>query len=93
MSENVKVEYKGRIAVITIDNPQKLGALNNHGYYALSKSMREVAKHDEVFITVLTGTGKWSRNQCFKQLLTESRKLLLRVREHTLQAQHTSTPT
>lgn len=60
MSAPVKVEYKGRIAVITIDNPKKLGALDMDGYYLLAKFMREVATHDEVFITVLTGKGMFS---------------------------------
>lgn len=55
--KSVRVEYKGRIAIITIDNPKKLGALNADGYYALAHYMREVATHDEVIITVLTGTG------------------------------------
>lgn len=57
MADTVKVEYKGKIAVITIDNEKKLNALNQDGYYQLAKYMREVATHDEVFITVLTGKG------------------------------------
>jgi peroxisomal 3,2-trans-enoyl-CoA isomerase len=57
MADVVTVEYKGRIAVITINNTKKLNALNGDGYYLLSKYMREVATHDEVIITVLTGKG------------------------------------
>lgn len=56
-NDTVRVEYKGRIAIITIDNKKKLGALDGDGYYLLAKYMREVATHDEVHITVLTGTG------------------------------------
>jgi len=59
LSPNVKVEYRGKIAVITIDNDKKLNALDQDGYYALASSMREVATHDEVFITVLTGKGRY----------------------------------
>lgn len=55
----ITVEYKGRLAIITIDNPKKLGALDSDGYYLLAKSMREVATHDEVVITVLTGSGSF----------------------------------
>jgi peroxisomal 3,2-trans-enoyl-CoA isomerase len=55
----VSVEYKGRIAVITIDNQKKLNALSLDQYYELAKLMREVATHDEDFITVLTGKGKF----------------------------------
>lgn len=55
--KSVRVEYQGRIAMITIDNPKKLGALGADGYYALAHYMREVASHGEVITTVLTGTG------------------------------------
>ncbi|KAF7897897.1 uncharacterized protein EAF01_008863 [Botrytis porri] len=54
-NEPVALEYRGRIAVITIDNEKKLNALTQDGYYLIAKFMREVATHDEVFITVLTG--------------------------------------
>jgi peroxisomal 3,2-trans-enoyl-CoA isomerase len=57
MSGTVKCEYRGKIAVITIDNEKKLNALNQDEYYQLAKYMREIAAHDEVFITVLTGKG------------------------------------
>lgn len=56
--EPVTLEYKGRIAIITIDNEKKLNALTQDGYYLIAKFMREVATRDEVFITVLTGKGK-----------------------------------
>jgi peroxisomal 3,2-trans-enoyl-CoA isomerase len=58
-SKPVTLEYKGRIAVITIDNPKKLGALSQDGYYILSEKMREVAKRDDVFVTLLTGKGNF----------------------------------
>lgn len=66
MSSPVTVEYHGKIAVITIDNPSKLNALDQDGYYALATYMREVATHDEVFITVLTGKGKHKPHNSFK---------------------------
>jgi peroxisomal 3,2-trans-enoyl-CoA isomerase len=55
----VSVEYKGKVAVITIDDQNKLNALSADGYYALASYMREIAEHDEVFITVLTGKGRY----------------------------------
>lgn len=58
MADVVTVEYKGKIAVITINNDKKLNALTQDGYYQLATYMREIATHDEVFITVLTGKGK-----------------------------------
>jgi len=55
----VKLEYRGKVAVITIDNVEKLNALDQDGYYQLASFMREVAEHDEVYVTVLTGKGRY----------------------------------
>ncbi|KAK0738549.1 ClpP/crotonase-like domain-containing protein [Schizothecium vesticola] len=55
----ITTSYRGRVAVITINNPQKLNALNQQQYYALSQALREVATHDEVFITLLIGKGRY----------------------------------
>ncbi|KAK7941195.1 delta3-cis-delta2-trans-enoyl isomerase [Apiospora aurea] len=53
------VEYTGRVAIVTICNEKKLNALNLSGYYELSQILREIAKHDEVFITFLTAKGRF----------------------------------
>jgi Delta3-Delta2-enoyl-CoA isomerase len=58
-TETMTVEYTGRVAIITICNEKKLNALSGQAYYDLSKAMREVATHDEVFITLLTGKGRF----------------------------------
>ncbi|KAL8365972.1 hypothetical protein RB595_004651 [Gaeumannomyces hyphopodioides] len=55
----ISVEYRGRLAVITIDNEKKLNALDQQGYYDLSQRLREVATHDEVYITLLTAKGRY----------------------------------
>lgn len=55
----ISVEYRGRVAVITIDNDKKLNALSQMNYYDLAQKMREIATHDEVFITVITGKGRY----------------------------------
>ena len=57
MPEVITVEYRGRVAIITIDNQQKLNALTQDQYYQIAKFLREIAEHDEVFITVLTAKG------------------------------------
>lgn len=59
MSDVITVEYKGRIATITINNPKKLGALNQDQYYLIAKYLRQIALHDEVYVTVLAGTGNY----------------------------------
>lgn len=55
----ISVEYKGRIATITISNEKKLNALNQQQYYEIAKALREVATHDEVYITVLLAKGRF----------------------------------
>lgn len=55
----ISVEYRGRVAVVTIDNAQKLNSLTQQQYYNLAQLMREIATHDEVFITVLIGKGRY----------------------------------
>jgi peroxisomal 3,2-trans-enoyl-CoA isomerase len=54
-----EVEYRGRVAVITINNEKKLNAMTGQQYYELAQLMREVATHDEVYITFLTGKGRY----------------------------------
>ncbi|KAI9731819.1 MAG: hypothetical protein M1818_007684 [Claussenomyces sp. TS43310] len=59
MAEVVTLDYQGRVAVITINNPKKLNALGQAGYFQIAKNLRQIATHDEVFITVLTGKGRF----------------------------------
>lgn len=55
----ITVEYQGRIAIITLDVPEKLNALSSSGYFLLAKCMRDMASKPEVVITVLTGRGRF----------------------------------
>lgn len=57
MAEFVSLEYKERVAVITMNNPRKANALNQDGYYQIAKYLREIATHEEIYVTVLTGKG------------------------------------
>lgn len=55
----ISVEYRGRVAVVTINNEKKLGALSHDHYFDLATSMNEIARHDEVVTTVITGRGRY----------------------------------
>ncbi|KAG7115506.1 3 like protein [Verticillium longisporum] len=59
MSNIISLEYRGRVALLTIDNDAKLNAMNQENYYDLAQKLREIATHDEVFITVLVGKGRY----------------------------------
>lgn len=56
----VLVDYRPNgIAVVTLNAPQKLNALDQDGYFALAVALTEIAKRDDVYITVLTATGRF----------------------------------
>ncbi|KAH8726031.1 ClpP/crotonase-like domain-containing protein [Phaeosphaeriaceae sp. PMI808] len=57
--DGILIEYKGKVAIITLNVPKKLNALNGDLYYKLARAMHEVASHDEVFITILAGKGRY----------------------------------
>lgn len=59
MSDAITIEYRGKVAIITLNNEKKLNALNGDQYYALAAAMHEVAARDDVYITVLTGKGRY----------------------------------
>ena len=63
MADVVSLEYRanerGYIAIITISNEKKLNAMTQDDYYALSKYLREIAAREDVYITVLTGKGRY----------------------------------
>ncbi|KAM0481331.1 hypothetical protein ACHAPX_003435 [Trichoderma viride] len=58
-SKAITVDYKGRIALITLNQSEKLNTFNEEQFYFLGECLREIAKHDEVAITLLIGTGRF----------------------------------
>ncbi|OAL55195.1 peroxisomal d3,d2-enoyl-CoA isomeras-like protein [Pyrenochaeta sp. DS3sAY3a] len=58
-SNGILVEYKGKVAIITLNVPKKLNALDGALYYQLARAMHEVAARDDIYITVLTGKGRY----------------------------------
>jgi peroxisomal 3,2-trans-enoyl-CoA isomerase len=55
----IDIEYRGKVAIITLNQPKKLNALNGDQYYRLATAMHEVAARDDIYITVLTGKGRF----------------------------------
>lgn len=55
----VQLEYRGKVAIITLNAPKKLNALDGTAYYKLALAMQEIAKRDDIYITVLTGKGRY----------------------------------
>lgn len=59
MVDTVLLEYRGPIAIITLNNPKKLNAQSKDGFYQIAKYLREIATYDEILITILTGVGRY----------------------------------
>lgn len=57
--DEVVLEIKGTVAVIRINQPKKLGALSQDLFFNLSQVLRHVDSRDDVFVTVLAGTGRF----------------------------------
>lgn len=55
----ITLHTTGKIATIRINNPSKLGALTQDLYYHLAALLREVARRDDIYVTILTGTGRY----------------------------------
>lgn len=57
--KGITLTYQGRIAIITLNRPKKLNALDQDLYYLVADYLREIETRDDIYITVLTGTGRF----------------------------------
>lgn len=57
--QTVTVEYNDNLAIVTLNNQEKLNALSQEDYYKLATTLREIAQHDEVLVTLLIGKGRF----------------------------------
>ena len=58
MTEEVQVQFDGAIAVVTLNRPDKLNALTTAGFMALTRTLRELALHDDAGVVIVTGAGR-----------------------------------
>src|SRR5918912_3619133 len=56
--ENVVIEKRGRVAVLTINRPDKLNALNIPTRNEILAAFDQLEKDDEVRVVVITGAGE-----------------------------------
>lgn len=57
--KSVTLAIDGKIAIITLNLPEKLNALTQELYYRVSCLMREIAARNDIYITILTGKGRY----------------------------------
>lgn len=55
----IRLTYTNKTAIITLNVPKKLNALDADTYYLLARAMNEVAARDDIYITILTGRGRF----------------------------------
>ncbi len=55
---NVLSEVKGNVAVLTINKPQALNALNDEVLCDLSQAFTEAENNKDVYVIIITGAGK-----------------------------------
>ncbi len=59
INEQVTLSVNGKVAVITLNIPKKLNALTRELYDRLADLLREIAEREDIYITVLTGKGRY----------------------------------
>jgi enoyl-CoA hydratase/carnithine racemase len=57
MFENIKLEYDGVIATLTINRPDKMNAVNNATVEEFDAALAELEKNADVRVMILTGAG------------------------------------
>lgn len=58
-NESITLSTEGRIATITLNMPKKLNALSPDHYDQLGRLLNEVAVREDIYVTVLTGKGRF----------------------------------
>ncbi|WP_191980810.1 enoyl-CoA hydratase-related protein, partial [Clostridium haemolyticum] len=56
--KNVLLEKENNIAIVTINRPEALNALNTNTLNELDLVVDEVAKDDNILVVILTGAGE-----------------------------------
>lgn len=56
--QNLLIDIKDKIAIITINRPDKLNALNSQTMVELKNAFNELNINDEVYVVILTGSGE-----------------------------------
>ena len=56
--QNLLIEIKNKVAVITLNRPDKLNAINAQTMDELKNAFEEVTNNEDVFVVILTGSGE-----------------------------------
>lgn len=56
--QNLLINYNDKVAIVTINRPDKLNALNSQTMNELKSAFTELNDNDEVYVIILTGSGE-----------------------------------
>lgn len=56
--ENIRLEYQGSTAILHVDRPKQLNALNRATITELHRALKQLHKESEVRVVILTGSGE-----------------------------------
>lgn len=59
MPQNILFRIDGFIAVITLNNPEKLNALTTEDLFRLGSLLEEIAEMPDIYATLITGNGRY----------------------------------
>ena len=54
----INCQNKGKVSIVTIDNPSFLNALSSEVLYSLNSCITEIESNKEVSVVIITGSGK-----------------------------------
>jgi hypothetical protein len=85
--ENLLVEHDGAVAIVTVNRPQVLNALNAATLDALAAAMGDLQRHERVRVVILTGSGEraFVAGADINELVGQTP---IAGREHALTGQH-----
>jgi enoyl-CoA hydratase len=56
--QNISIDLQGRIAILKIDRPSKLNALNRHTIDELHEGLIELENDNDIKVVIITGSGE-----------------------------------
>lgn len=56
--KNLLVEFKNRTALVTLNRPDKLNALNGETLVEIRQVFEELQKNDSIYVIIITGSGE-----------------------------------
>ena len=61
--ETIKLDQQGPVAIISLNRPGKLNAINKTMLLELDAALNDIEKNDSVYTVVINGNGCWYGNQ------------------------------